>query len=210
MTGCVAVAAPSYMPEDEAMQVIVDELARHGITLTQRKVRWDDIVVKGCVWANAYNWVEDASDWNRVDIEDPLEVDGIDPAHHVAIEFLSYDDHRRFGGPCPAWEIDSHDVADRLRREVSRSGHDVYFASFYDPVTYVRFERIHAAVADMEKRDGIDSAASPETESGWDERRSRYEKAREIAGREARAESRENLRAQVVDFVDWLRGQGVI
>ncbi len=69
-----------------------------------------------------------------------LNVDGLDPAHHIAVEFASRDDFWDLDGPWraeihgTAFTVDTRSVATYLRERADGSDANVYFGAFYDPL----------------------------------------------------------------------------
>jgi hypothetical protein len=180
---CIAVAAPTYLPEEEAIAIIRDELARQGLPMSQRDVELSSVIIRGRELKQGYEWVVGQRGWEFIDMTGPLEVDLMDPRRGVAVEYVAREDFDRLGGDDQAWgAMDIKRAAASLASEVARQGRGVYFGAFYDPVKHFGF----GGWADAEER-------------GW-----------ASSKEEARAEAARLLREQVKDFVDWLKAQGVI
>ncbi len=180
---CIAVAAPMYLPEEEAIAIIRDELARHGLPMSQRDVELRSVIIQGRELKQGYEWVTARRGSEFVDVTGPLEVDLMDPHRRVAVEYVAREDFDRLGGDDRGqWEMDIKGVAESLATEVEKQDRGIYFGAFYDPVKYFSF----GSWTNAEER----SWASSEEE--------------------AQAESQRLLREQVRDFVDWLKAQGVI
>ena len=57
VTGCVAVSPPVFLSEEEALQVITEELGRHGLSFPERNLEIDS--VRPPRRTERYEWVED-------------------------------------------------------------------------------------------------------------------------------------------------------
>ena len=113
----------------------------------------------------------------------PLVPDFFDPAKNVAVEFVSEDD---YVGLChgefhsSVGSYDILDLAHTMSMAVREFSSGLYFAALYDPMVSYNL---------WDRKDHEDANA-------------RWERTKE--------QSRQLLREQVKDFVDWLKGQGVI
>lgn len=224
--GCVAVAAPVFLSEEEAMAVISEELGRRGVALTQRNQVWEDariaprraemLIPKG-VDAGKLSWDEETRLIRPVDVAGkaaPLEVDGIDPAKHIAVEFVSNQEYESLGGYDPhrvnvRYEADPDRLSSRMSTVSSTNLGDAaehvaesvrrthvakdYFAAFYDPMARMDWRSIKVP-EDLPKE---------QREAAWKEVRAKAEAA-------AKEQSLAQLRLQVRDFIAWLEGQGAL
>jgi len=165
--GCVVATPPVFLSEEEALQVISEILAEHGLTASDSPP-----AIEGFVF-------DDKASGART----PLVPDFFDPAKNVAVEFVSEDDyvglcHGEFHSSVGSYDI--LDLAHTMSMAVREFSSGLYFAALYDPmVSYNLWDR----------KDHEDANA-------------RWERTKE--------QSRQLLREQVKDFVDWLKGQGVI
>jgi len=189
-TGCVVMSPPVFLSEEEAMQVVREEMAAKGVRLSTNKV-----VVAG---------VDALGVWRRAEGERlrPFEADGADAKRKVAVEFVGQEKAQSV-----AWEKQTRDIEERraitistvasydmpeaaeyVGNKLKRQATDkVYFGAFYDPLAGTKdFEKVSAPGGN----DAGELLRKMETE--------------------AKAESRRLLRLQVQDFVKWLQGQGVI
>ncbi|MHC5053308.1 MAG: hypothetical protein ACYTKD_01175 [Planctomycetota bacterium] len=216
-TGCVVVSPPVFLSEEEALQIITEELAANGVKMPER-----DLVLKGvAVSPRVYErGPEEPREKARL-VEDkeaagPLELDATDAGGEIAVEFVSRQDYSTLGGANPGrgriaskpivnedgtisvsgggWgssvsEYDFKDAAGWVSKAVASQGPGLYFGAFYDPMTYT--ERAWSS--------GRKALSKEERDSLW-----------EKAKADAAARSRALLREQVKDFVEWLKGQGVI
>ena len=84
-TGCIAVAPPSFLSEEEAMQVIKYELAKHGVKLGDGEELKDLIVQIPC--HDRYGIGErEPKKQLPLSLPRPLAVDAIDKSKNIAVE----------------------------------------------------------------------------------------------------------------------------
>ncbi len=181
-TGCVVVSPPVFLSEEEALSVIRQELARHGIQLSEYSPDIPEVRIP----RRKAKWVRDGSGHMvPKEIEVPgsamsLELDAECLDGHVAVEFVSEEDYFSLGGIESGTSVQDYDlkkVAGEVAQRIARDGKKrAYFGVFYDPVRQVRRSELQGR--------------------GW-----RY------APPALTAKSKGLLRKQVKDFVRWLRTQ---
>ena len=183
-TGCIVVSPPVFLSEEEALVVIREELRRGGLEPAARDVELGQVEVK---FDGPY------SDWmKKLDLPRKraavLRADLCDTRRHVAVEFVSQEDDCNWAAPgrfiSTAQSHFTKDTAARLGNAVRRQQFRYHYAAFYDPLEGTSYEDVQRG------EDGE-----------WDF---------EAAHRKAKEDSLRLLRLQVKDFVDWLKGQGVI
>jgi len=203
-TGCVVISPPVFLSEEEAMQIIREELAKHDVHLEKGKVlqgvRLFPRIVRSDEKHNRYiaeqNYENDP-EWREFikknpKKEDPfrprpLELDGIDSQRNIAIEFVSQREYFNMGGTQSIGSVTEYDFADVAKYVTSKvekeSKDQIYFGVFYDPVV---------------EPPEIDYSTDAEYKAAW--------KKREETGKE---ESKKLLRQQVQDFAGWLKEKKV-
>jgi len=212
-TGCVVVNAPVFLSEQDAMQVIREELKKAGVMLSEKGVKLSDVTIPQRV----ENWLEKNGKPNIsttvTGASKPLVLQGLDPQKKVGVEFVYYQDYFDLGGAQSSSTVQGYDfesVAKDVRNRVASKGHDLYLGTFYDPTAghqdfrnedpqfrkrlnelYAQYEAIKDPAQKEEKQREIDAL---------------YEKHLEPL----KDESRRLLEMQVKDFVDWLKAQGAI
>jgi hypothetical protein len=185
-TGCVAVAPPVFLSEEEAVAVIVEELSKAGLKMTAKEVP-----IEGVRFCERFSFYTNGGVqvMNVPERERPLIVDLMDRERGVAVEFISRRDYFPLGGVRSGSRAQSYDfpqVAKQVAADVERKGPPLRLGLFYDP-----------AVPDDKGR-RID----------WGDEDTNEDFRKATA--KPRAEAKRLLRLQVKDFVDWLKGQGVI
>jgi hypothetical protein len=191
VSGCIVVAPPVFLSEEEALQIIREELNLAGVDMPVVNVPLEGVKPPG--WRARFlghrtdDPVMDGMDGKvRIDLENLQ--------RHVGVEFVSADDclemeeKEEFSS---VTEYDCKGTAQRLARSVRKSKEGLYFATFYDPTAVLSSDDVRSAMA---------------MHPNQDELRAAMQKLRE----KAKVEPKRLLREQVRDFVTWLKGQGVI
>ncbi|MGD8452546.1 MAG: hypothetical protein PVJ57_12065 [Phycisphaerae bacterium] len=200
--GCVVMTPPTFLSEEEARQIISEELARSGIEATQEDVEFAEVRVPRRYIR--YSCDEDRSNLQRNIVESVeeaqvLSVDFVDVEHQVAVEFVSFDDFHGVGGPIDGSTLvvyDLRETASYLRSQVESTTTGTYIGIFYDPATDPsQFTRW----AELDGPPSVTTALKRTFQRHDDERE-------QLAAEEAER----LLRQQVRDFIEWLKGQGVI
>lgn len=202
-TGCIVMAPPVFLSEEEAMQVIREEMVAKGVQPGTNQTTVAGITVERFVWSvpptppGATNGTKPASPTFEIKKE-PFKADAADPKKKVFVEFLSERDALRWDserqkeeGKFSVSTVQDYDlpktaayVAERVKRQATDK---VYFGTFYDPI---------AGTLDFRKQ------LAERTAPGRDEVLGAMENAK--------VESRRLLRLQVQDFLKWLQAQGAI
>lgn len=185
-TGCVVVAPPVFLSEEEALALIRQELERHGIELSKTDVPFAEIQIarRRTRYERGPSGELTRKDDEVAGSRKSLTVDGMAPSHHVAIELVSRADYFDLGGVMSGSSVQSYDLkkvaaelAERMRKEGKRP---IYFGVFYDPVSRMSMRRMSRS-------------------TDWKAVQARLQ-----------AESKTKLKAQVQDFVRWLQTQQAI
>jgi hypothetical protein len=170
----VAIAPPVFLTEDEAWDVLDAELARVGVALRRG----------GATLPNVRTPVFEMCG-GQTGMSQPaaLQLDGSDPVHRVAVEFVSAEDHDQYWDSqmmCSVQDYRFLEAAQAIARELGQP-QNLVVGVFYDPSTSVCYRGSCPP----------DIHGQPTEEA-------------------ARAKSISDLRAQVQQFVRWLRTSGVI
>lgn len=174
--GCVVAAPPVFLSEEEAIQVIAEEMAKAGINITDRNVTLNNvsIPIKGKLSEADIEYLKGKVKW---------EMDILDDDKNIAVEFVSREDYPYILYPryfSSVQEYNFKKAAKALAKAIRKKEKGIYVGTFYDPVPKSEYEYWkETGKKDWEKRDSKEVAA-------------------------------EFLKEQVKDFVEWLKGQGVI
>ena len=183
--GCVVVAPPVFLSEEEALTIVREELGKSGVSLSKRAVQLGDVRIpkrqqqyhQGAQGGLVEETVDDPTGGK------PLVIDGLSPERNVAVKFVSAHEYFDLGGAVSGSSVQGYDLkgvatdlAQRLRKQGKRP---LYVGVFYDPVSILDMR--HGQVPD------------------W-----------QVAQAALREKSKVMLRQQVQDFVSWLRGKGAL
>ncbi len=193
--GCVATNPPVFLTEAEARQVVAEEARKAGITFQPDA---------HSLWGVAQPITSSEPRATGMSVQPastltPFVLDGVDRRRRVAYEFVSKEDLAAWESRAPSMYVSSVSVfdvrgaAEALHKGIRVAGPVGAYAVFYDP-----------AVGSDDGRKALgSSSAGPSSATDWNQEGERADTA-------AKQLAREELRRQVRDFVQWLKGQGVI
>jgi hypothetical protein len=186
--GCESVAPPVFLSEEEAAQVIREEAELYGIDFSGNKT----LSKVSLPVPELYYFPDEKSDMKTASGD--LSLDGYDSDKELGFEFVSVSDVQAWS---KLWDADrmstveSYDTsgsAQKLSESVERT------AVFYDPLS-----------ADYKEWDP--PSYEGKTNEEYD---AEIKTAIEDYQTEQKEKSLTELRAQVKDFLEWLKGQGII
>lgn len=181
--GCEVVNPPTFLSEEEAREVIVNEAKRAGIVF--EKVGRTLPKIELPTTPREYG---DKQPKRQIKAQ-AVALDGIDKKHNISFEYVSREDLVKWEGDPnehPTSTVISYNIsgaAKDLQAGIAKAKPAGTYAVFYDPVGLQRMN--FGASTDF------DAAMVKATAAAIDE-------------------AREELRAQVKDFIKWLKAQGVI
>ncbi len=192
--GCVVVAPPVFLSEEEAWQVINEELAKRGVELPDARVELRGVQIPHRM--ETYSVKDGKLEEKMTETKGSAGTFSVDRANaqkHLAVEFISQREYSKAGGLSSMSTVQSYDfrqTARRLAEDIGKQAKDkVYFGVLYDPLA-------SSAAEEFKKK-------QPKTREEWQG----YIKARQ---QEGTTESKRLLRMQVQDFLKWLEAQGAI
>ena len=227
-TGCIVMSPPVFLSEEEALQVIREEMAAKGVPLGTNQTTLAGITRERFVWSGptpaigATGGTKPAVPKYEIK-QEPFEADAADPKKKVFVEFLSERDADRWdgergkeegkwsGGTVRAYDLPKTAayVADRVKRQATAK---LYFGTFYDPLTgsldtSKQMVELLAAGAIQSSNKVVDA----KVETPGNGRTTMTLSVPAGAGLiDPKTESRRLLRLQVQDFLKWLQAQGAI
>ena len=206
--GCVSVVAPSFLSEQEALQVIQEEAIKYGVTF--EAVKSGEGFKKGIhelesvdipetkLYFDVQNDSEVLKKYGTIinsTKKGNLTLDGYATDKKIGFEFVSIDDYEKWSGNQKGLSIvelyDVKNTAKLLQKGISNKNGDSNIGVFYDP---------------MPLDEVINSASEKAKKEGKTIEMSDYHELRVKAIEMAD----EQLRLQVRDFLEWLKAQGVI
>lgn len=210
-TGCVAVSPPVFLSEEEAIQIIREELTQAGLPMTESDVLMDGVGMPQWELSIDTDWVDGRLDLRRVESATvvPFRVDLQNAQRGVAVEYVSASDEEaldRTFWNSTAQRYDTAGTARRIAERVRSDGRGAFVGVFYDPLppevdgpTWQLIQQLAQAFANPNAgRSGGSTVSEDRRPPGGTEHESGEDQARRL------------LREQVKDFVEWLKGQGVI
>jgi hypothetical protein len=134
-TGCVVMSPPAFLSEEEALQVIREELATSGVKAWQTNFVVPGVKITPALWEI---YQEDGKMQFVPPSEKPLVASAADSKRKVAVEFVSERNCHRLGAPASSSTVQSYNlkaVAKSVAAEVQKQGQEkLYFGTFYDPL----------------------------------------------------------------------------
>lgn len=187
--GCVSVAPPSFLSEEEAFQAIREEGARYGIVFDRAGLELKNVGIPETLYylkpeAADAGYNQNGGEINSVRKGD-LTLDGYAAAEKIGFEFISEKDYGEWvkeqGSRSSVDDYDFLSTAKMLKTGLEGKNNGVNIGIFYNPMT---------PYEELKKLDIKDDFEKMEL------------KTKEMATDE--------LRSQVRDFLQWLKAQGVI
>jgi hypothetical protein len=197
-TGCVVVSPPVFISEEEARQIITEELGKAGVKFTQKDVEMKRVMIKHQMARYVEANGKSATVMEEFKPPTPLVVDLVDPERKVAVEFISQADYHDVGGGMSMSTVEDYDfkeVGRGLAEKVKAVKGGYRVGVFYDPAGHGEIK-----MPTEEELKGKNA----------EERSKMYLDMREAGQAGAAKSAKENLRLQVRDFAEWLKKQGVI
>jgi hypothetical protein len=193
--GCVAINAPVFLSEEEALQILKEEFSKEGIALgAGMPLAGVNVEFKDDTSTN--HWLGEEKETRVI----PGSLDAVDRNRRVGIQYVSREDNEKaeiFWG-----SYDTPKVAERFAEEFQSQGKDdLVIGIFYDPITDMHMDFFNAIGKNIQ------------TETNDTEKEQKNVREREVDGiwekckRAALVKSKEMLRRQARDFVAWLQQQ---
>jgi hypothetical protein len=197
--GCVIVAPPTvFLSEEEAIQVISEELAPLGLKAAERNIELEGAWTHSSKKTRYTKIFKDYKEEGEKIVNGEttaLKADIYDKQRKIAVEFVSNEDYFPLGGVDDSSSLQEYDfkkVAQNVADCVKNGSNDVYFGAFYDPAVMVDVKTNKAASVEEMENFYLDLN-------------------KDKAAQEAtRIQAKRLLRMQVKDFMDWLKAQGAI
>ncbi len=193
------------------MQIIREQLAQAGLPMTDSDALMDGVGIPQWELSIDTDWVNGGVGLRRVESATvvPFRVDMQNAQRGVVVEFVSALDEEaldRTFWNSTAQHYDMAGTARRIAERVRTDGRGAFVGVFYDPLppetdgpTWQLIQQLAQAVANPSAgRSGGPTVSEDRRPPGGIEHETGEDQARRL------------LREQVKDFVEWLKGQGVI
>lgn len=237
--GCVAVNPPVFLSEDEARKVILEEAKRAGIDFKVDSLVIDNGFVpitdrygfldrEEAAKTGSSKDPQPTLNYEKPKPKEPeprlnyqmLRLDGTDAKRKISFEYVSEEDFqswekRPLTRACTVDAYEMKKTAEQLAEGLKRSDPEGVFAVFYDPCVGsndARKKLGESSQADfVAKLDSLKAKKETMSEAQYNtEFNKMWKQHYSQLTHEANELSREELRAQVKDFIQWLKAQGVI
>jgi hypothetical protein len=194
-TGCVVTSPPVFLSEEEAMQIIREELDKHGIHLKNGKAMKDVEIPTRYVDHKVNKGKREEEITVAKTICKPLQPSGVASDKKVVVQFVCVEHYDDLGGPgsppgtgSSVQHYNFKETAEYVAGEVKRQEREkMYFGVFYDPAVRIDWK----ALQKKDKKADFNAV---------------WRKAEDASKQEAK----KLLREQVQDFAAWLKEQKVI
>jgi hypothetical protein len=133
--------SPSHIPEEEAIQIISEELKKSSVAISRRNVGFPDIMISERELQSARP-TEKQNDLREIPgTAQALNIDLIDDKKHLAVEYISGEDNQELGGYQTKYStvqfVSLPDTAGYVARSIKEQGKAKnYYGIFYDPIVY--------------------------------------------------------------------------
>jgi hypothetical protein len=194
--GCIVMTPPVFLSEEEAMQILREELAKHGVYLKAGGTL-EGLRIPG--WLEERKLLDKGK--GKKELEEtvrepsgpakPLKLIGMDAEKKIAVEFVSERNYFKLAadsGIPMVVQFDMKGVAEFVAEQSKKHGKErVFLGVFYDPLTEMHWP---------DRSDGS-------RKTDWEAEMKRLKK-------KDKEESAKLLRQQAQDFVAWLKKQKAI
>jgi hypothetical protein len=186
--GCVSVAPPSFLSEEEAFQVIQEEARVYGITFKRDELELTNVKLPETkYYLKPENGDKDyKSNGGTINSKRSgnLQLDGHDAEKKVAFEFISTVDYESWkvkeGVHSSVEDYDFLSTAKLLKDGLNKKNGDTAIGIFYNPMTTMPWEEI------------------------------KDEKDFNVLEEKIKGLAKKELKKQIKDFLEWLIAQGII
>jgi hypothetical protein len=189
--GCVSVAPPAFLSEEEALQVIQEEAKKQGVDFIATDKELAGIKLPATSLDLQYDEEGNLKKPLRTR-EGILKLDGLDSEKAIAFEFVSKDDVKTWSeneGNSTFESYDMFNTAISLEKDLEKEDEKITIGVFYDPVSYF-------------------------TKKGFSEEAEKIMKNKEGKFEDIEKQFKElsikDLREQVKDFLKWLKAEEII
>jgi hypothetical protein len=129
--GCISVAPPVFISEEEAMVIIKEELSKNGIAMDKKKILIKEVKIQP-----GTPFTGNLTSQKVVEAK-PLEIDLQDSNKSINVEFVSQQDYVQLGGQPSLGSVSGFDmkkVAKQVRNQIQLNTKQGVFGVFYDPL----------------------------------------------------------------------------
>ena len=210
--GCIVIAPPVILSEEDALQIIKAELAKHNLILdsTNQSIQ---------IPVNQIKWIDDTTAAQRFNVikEKNLKFDGEIKNINFLVEYLSSRDYYSFkddnftinkkGKIFVSWSsvsgIDTKQMATLIREKILKENkHNAVV--FYDPMARLDKSKLDENIK------GFDNMTEQEQEEFFEKSLEELNENYSQQAQPISMGSRELLIQQVTDFIEWLKKEKLL
>jgi hypothetical protein len=146
-TGCIVVAPPVFLSEEEAMQIIREELAKHGVKLGEPMILSDVRIAARTDLDFGDKKIKRLPKPREDETSTtPFKLGGVDRAKKVGVRFVSEKAYHDLGGVWDGSTVQTYDlpeVTEYVAAQVKKQGKtDLYVGLLYDPLQKLDFSKL--------------------------------------------------------------------
>ncbi|UCH97234.1 MAG: hypothetical protein JSV88_10390 [Candidatus Aminicenantes bacterium] len=140
-TGCIVMSPPVFLPEEEAVEIILSQLKTEGFQFEMRDHILPGVFTREVIATYEAKWKPRQIE---LDVQYPFYFDLYDEQLNLGIKFVSRENYFKLGGPANTSSVQDYnmiDIAQAVREKLS-DYNKTNAAVFYDPmVNYERYPR---------------------------------------------------------------------
>jgi len=131
--GCEIVNPPVFLSEQDAMQVICEELQKSGMVLSDRNVLVPGVSIPQQERKRFLDWAWEMDVKTGASV--PFVLQNLDPKKKVGVSLVHAKNYFSLGGARSGsiTDYDLRKAAKEVRDRVAKNGRDLYLGTFYDP-----------------------------------------------------------------------------
>jgi hypothetical protein len=203
--GCVSVAPPNFLSEEEAFQVVQEEAEKLGLEFSRDGHALKNIDIPVTDIFPSPSRKEDETKLLNTKAGE-LQLDGFDGNKSIGFEFISKDDFVSWHEQKNRWaSVETYDLipaAETLRSSLEEKTEGSTVGIFYDPMVFS--EEINNKYSEKSIEIYENQQLSDE------QKREEWQKLNESYKAELKQLAEDELREQVKDFINWLKAEGII
>lgn len=135
--GCIVMSPPVFLPEEEAIELILSQLRKEGFQFEIRDHILPGVFTREAIETYGANWKTKPIE---LDVQHPFYFDLYDKQLNLGIKFISSDNYFKLGGPDNTSSVQGYNMIDIAQavREKLKDYNKTNAAVFYDPL--VKYE----------------------------------------------------------------------
>jgi O-acetyl-ADP-ribose deacetylase (regulator of RNase III) len=139
-TGCIVMSPPVFLPEEEAIEIILSQLKKKGFHFEMRDHILPGVFTHKVIETYGAKWKPKQIE---LDVQYPFYFDLYDKQLNLGIKFVSADNYFKLGGPAYSASVQGYNMIDIAQavREKLKDYNKTNAAVFYDPMVKEKYPR---------------------------------------------------------------------